>query len=911
MKKRVISILLSVLMIFSAVSIAASAGTGNLVAEADSASNYVPTNIINGSFDECPWMTYTGTYGQMNGVVVDSFATWKTYADKGLINQMNDDKHKDVQINGVDEGWNTSETSFYQGANFEWDDGYGNGVSHGTKWAYNDNLVSRGQFFIEMNLSNSAVLYQDLTTHSGDIIRWSLKHGLRSAIGAETQDMRVEIGAPDGAASGINDDIDSAIKADTKAVYESTGVSGVNAYANNDELAGLSLTKTANSDKWYDSKGVYVVPTNQNVTRFAFVSISNEIIGAGNLLDDISFSTLLGNLNAVEQSNGDVVISGYWGDDNADKKLCVKIGDETENIDMSAVTNKNFKITIPADKFESGTITEVVAYHQDYPTAKKSITIKTEADSTLTLGDFDTTTKTFSKAEGTGTAKFGCVAIYIANTVSANDTVTLPAGYTKSAKSDDYKIYVNLNEPATADEIAKVFISKVVFDYEAENSVRFELLPNEPSEAYFYSEDTQHYYTFVNASNCAWTDAYEAARNMQYNGRQGYLATVTSKEEDIFIFEASGNKIGWLGSSRLAPSGKDGNYYNSFSTTEFTNNWCWSCGPEIGTEFFDEVKVPDGRIREYDEQRLAEFARNANKGYYFNWDAGEPSNGSGTENAMTTLMSGAGYSTGSETANYSWNDVPYNLAGLPSGYHPKGYMVEFGDLTVGDSNTVVNPSDDGLVTIPEIDRILSVTELTTPVVASFATLEVLVSTPATKIQFVDENGNTATYYDGYNRVVSIVENADGTQTWTVNMMVYKLSQTYTVVPRFGKVWTPEGGYEYTISDKKPYDGTVYSVEIPDSDGSSVTVGRHDIIVETGLDATKVQFAYLGTTATFTANSASIEEKDGHLFWTCSFNFCTSAEGMVCDINTRTFISSFEYSGVSFTTDVIKAPVSGR
>ncbi len=529
--------------------------------------------------------------------------------------------------------------------------------------------------------------------------------------------------------------------------------------------------------------------------------------------------------------------------------------------------------------------------------------------STLTLGDFDTATKTFSKAEGTGTAKFGCVAIYIANTVSANDKVTLPAGYTKSAKSDDYKIYVNLSEPATAGEIAKDLISKVAFNFEAENSVRFELLPNEPDEAYFYNEDTQHYYTFVNDETSTWVECYEAAKNMQYNGRQGYLATVTSKEEDIFVYNASGNKVGWLGSSRLMPAGKDGNYYNSFSTTEFTTNWCWSCGPEIGTEFFDTKDVRD----EFGDNRNsavvnAIFARNDEKNYYFNWGFGEPSAGD-NENALTTLMTGAGHSTGSELGNYAWNDILYDRDGgklIGSGWNPSGYLVEFGDLTVGDSNTAVNPTGDGLITLPKADRILSVTEQTTPVVGQYVTLEVLVSKPAAKIQFVNSSKGTVTYHEGSDRVYSITENADGTQTWVIKLMVYKLSEPYTVLPKFGKVWTAEGSYDYTLNDNHKYEGTVYSVTVPDATDNKVTVGRHDVIIETNLDVAKVQFAYLGTTATFSPNSAvSVEEKDGHLFWTCNFNFCKKGTAMNFDINTRTKVTSFEYSGVSLVIDVTK------
>ena len=875
--RRALSIVLSVVMVlscFTMLMISSGASNGiNVSAYNDS--KYKPTQIINGSFDECPWMTYTGTYGPMSGVVVDSFATWKTYADQGYKNYMNQDKHKDVQINGVDEGWNTTETSYLNGANFEWDDGYGNGVSHGEIWGYNSNLVESGHFFVEMNLDNSAVLYQDLTTHSGDVIRWSLKHGVRIAFGDETQAMRVEVGAPDGDASGINENVNSSIKEETKAVYESTGFSGANAYANNDELAGLSLSQTSNDDKWYDSKGVYIVPANQDVTRFAFVSISNGVIGAGNMLDDISFSTLLGNLNGIDNGDGTATVTGYWGETDTNKKFKIQIGNETYSLDMSNYIGKGFKIDIPADVINGADSVKV--WHEDYEAASKTVSILPEPD-TITLGTFDRKTKTFCDAEGNGIGKYGCVAIYVGNEISDGDAITLPAGYSKSANSDDYKIYVNLSETATAEDIAENLISKIIFKSENEQNIRVELLPNEPGKAYFYCEENDHYYTFVDNTTCTWIEAYDAARNMQYNGRQGYLATVTSKTEDTFIYEASGNKVGWLGSSRLAPSNKDGNYYNSFSTTEFTDNWCWSCGPEIGTEFFDTKDVRD----EYNDNRNPSvinviFTRNAGKEYYFNWGFGEPSAGD-NENALTTLMTGSGYSTGSEISSYAWNDILYDRDGgklIGSGYNPTGYLVEFGDLTVGDSNTAVNPSADGLVT-----TWVNVTNVEyVPAKGTTNTYEVTINGRPNMVQFISldhGNGTLSRSFDRHHEKVSIVSyNAAGEEVsdtskdiayeiWTVTTSISEDTVGVRAKVAGSSKWEDQRlAYTFENVYVKEQSGLV-SAKLESTEGAA---GPVKFTVVTGKDAQYVQVKNEENGSCTLSAAKAVDNGDGTLTFT--------------------------------------------
>ena len=326
----------------------------------DNSSSFTPTQIVNGDFSTQPYMPfkYNDTwYNEMTGNSPGYDVYWS-----------------EIKPNGVGGGWNTTETQIYAHGEFEWV----NGMS-----VYNPTLADNGKneghgYFIEMNACNSAVLYQDLATHDHDVIRWSLQHAVRTGDGwADPQSMRVEIGAPqrDGsnnivAASGVNEAVDAKIIASTKATYNASGYSGYNGYAG--DYSGLSLPKSYSS-QWYTVTGVYSIPQGQDVTRFAFISTNTTTPGGGNLLDNITFSTLIGNLSARQLVNDDVEVKGYWGETDSSKKLKVVIGSTTHSISMTSVTERNFVMIIPSTTIGSETSVEV--YHEDYESAGRTIVV--------------------------------------------------------------------------------------------------------------------------------------------------------------------------------------------------------------------------------------------------------------------------------------------------------------------------------------------------------------------------------------------------------------------------------------------------------------------------------------------------------------------------------------------------------
>lgn len=361
-----------------------------LVATIASVSSNKATQIKNGNFEDIPWIDYV-----YNGV---------TYTQQTRDTSLGSDKTITSSIRkGVDEGWNTTEINPYQGNLFEvWPTEQGKMPAESERT--NRDLKENGRYFIEMNTTNPAALYQDLSTQGGDVIKWTLQHADRAGHGFQEQKMYVMIGAPEMqngqivAATGVKDQIDTNIVEAGKAEYRYDSVnqigvvSGSSARANLDELKGLSVNK--GERKWCTAAGIYVVPEGQDVTRFAFCADgsskkageSDSQLSGGNFLDNITFSTLIGSLKATKQDDGTVKVTGYWGDSNAAKKLIVDYGnDKTDDVDMSGVCGKYFEITIPEEKISDAQ--KVAVYHEDYRTATKEVPITHEYEWKYTDGN--------------------------------------------------------------------------------------------------------------------------------------------------------------------------------------------------------------------------------------------------------------------------------------------------------------------------------------------------------------------------------------------------------------------------------------------------------------------------------------------------------------------------------------------
>jgi hypothetical protein len=152
---------------------------------------------------------------------------------------------------------------------------------------------------------------------------------------------------------------------------------------------------------------------------------------------------------------------------------------------------------------------------------------------------------------------------------------------------------------------------------------------------YYYNGVNGHFYRPI-STTATYLNARTLASQQTFKGQQGYLVTITSADEDAFIFNNVPQTNIWFALSDAASEAR----------------WTIDAGPEAGTL----IKINNGQL-------------NGNiPGQYNNWAPGEP-NDSGNEDYAVTKWGG-----GSQ-----WNDLPNHFS--------NPYVVEFGTWTNPDNAT--------------------------------------------------------------------------------------------------------------------------------------------------------------------------------------------------------------------------------
>jgi hypothetical protein len=151
---------------------------------------------------------------------------------------------------------------------------------------------------------------------------------------------------------------------------------------------------------------------------------------------------------------------------------------------------------------------------------------------------------------------------------------------------------------------------------------------------FFYNGTNGHFYRPI-STGTSYTGARAAALNTTFKGQQGYLVTITSADEDAFVFNNVPQTNIWFALTDEAVEGQ----------------WRIDAGPEAGTL----IKTSNGQT-----------AGNI-QGQYNNWAPGEPNN-AGNEDYAVTKWNGS-----------QWNDLPNNFS-CP-------YVIEYGTWTNPDDAT--------------------------------------------------------------------------------------------------------------------------------------------------------------------------------------------------------------------------------
>ncbi len=151
---------------------------------------------------------------------------------------------------------------------------------------------------------------------------------------------------------------------------------------------------------------------------------------------------------------------------------------------------------------------------------------------------------------------------------------------------------------------------------------------------YFYNGVNGHFYRPI-STGATYTNARTLASQQTFKGQQGYLVTITSADEDAFIYNNVPQNQIWFALTDEVTEGR----------------WVIDAGPELGTV----IKTSNGQT-----------AGNI-QGQYNNWAGGEPNN-SGNEDYAVTKWNGT-----------QWNDLPNGFV--------NPYVIEFGTWTNPDNAT--------------------------------------------------------------------------------------------------------------------------------------------------------------------------------------------------------------------------------
>lgn len=152
---------------------------------------------------------------------------------------------------------------------------------------------------------------------------------------------------------------------------------------------------------------------------------------------------------------------------------------------------------------------------------------------------------------------------------------------------------------------------------------------------FFYNGVNGHFYRPI-SSGTTYTNARAAALNTTFKGQQGYLVTITSADEDQFIFNNVPQSNIWFALTDEVSEGR----------------WVIDAGPERGTV----IKTSNGQ-----------FTGNI-QGQYNNWAPGEPNNWGNNEDYAVTKWNGS-----------QWNDLGNN--------HWNPYVIEYGTWDNPDDQT--------------------------------------------------------------------------------------------------------------------------------------------------------------------------------------------------------------------------------
>lgn len=250
--------------------------------------------------------------------------------------------------------------------------------------------------------------------------------------------------------------------------------------------------------------------------------------------------------------------------------------------------------------------------------------------------------------------KAGSLSITYPHDLTLNQTT--PKEWTKVTKSTsetatatERVVAFDISESATEAEV-KAYLKSISFKAAKTNSKEtIKVAVSDSKNAtipYIHEDGTTHYYSCIKGV-ISWTDAYNAAKNSTFMGQRGYLATITSKEEQNYVWDSIAQTSGWLGGTKYLKNNKekikDDSKLSEVPETDGNDKeFYWACGPEAGTVFYNP-SATRRQVNTIDGKKV------------FNWfKDGQPDGEAGGEGFLEFAF---GESAESSATRNQWNDL--------------------------------------------------------------------------------------------------------------------------------------------------------------------------------------------------------------------------------------------------------------
>ncbi|MGO2083017.1 InlB B-repeat-containing protein [Vagococcus sp.] len=223
-----------------------------------------------------------------------------------------------------------------------------------------------------------------------------------------------------------------------------------------------------------------------------------------------------------------------------------------------------------------------------------------------------------------------------------------------------------------------------------------------------------HYYEFIEITDKTdatynWFDAYNDAKKRSMSGYRGYLATLTSKEEQRWVYDKIAKNSGYLGGTRirfkngslidnqteLIARTPTGGYLESdlsdvYNFESLATYWYWATGPESGEAFYNR--------KEYTNKTPAKDAPSKIGFDWFNNKdnnkkdrvLSEPNNSGGGGRFNEQVLQFAQPNINNASVEF-WNDVSYRRF---NDSKVEGYYVEYSDFPGNRVEETTPPPED-------------------------------------------------------------------------------------------------------------------------------------------------------------------------------------------------------------------------